>query len=222
MLSTRELFDTTRLSPALEALLADPLPWQALKRLDSLMASLKDERLGVIHPTAVVTGAVYLAEDATIGPFAVVEGPAWIGPGAHVGHGAYVRGGVVLDRGAKVGHSSEIKRSVLLAKAKAPHFNYVGDSILGYDCNLGAGVKIANFKAFGTLIRSAGKDTGLRKFGGAIGDEVSLGCNAVVSPGTLIGPRTVAYNGVMLRGVYAPDSIVKLRQEVDVGAKRQV
>ncbi|CAN5526350.1 glucose-1-phosphate thymidylyltransferase [soil metagenome] len=220
MLHTQDLFDLGRVSPALRDLFADPLPWRALARLDAFLEGLADERLGSVHSAAVVTGAVYLAEGARIGPGALVEGPAWIGPGAEVGHGAYLRGGVILDAHAKVGHASEIKRAILLGEAKTPHFNYVGDAILGAGCNLGAGVKIANMSAFANLIKSGGQDTGLRKFGGAIGDEVSIGCNAVVAPGTLIGPRTVAYSGVMLRGVYAADSVVKLRQELEIGSRR--
>lgn len=216
MFHTQDLFALERVSPLLRDLLADPLPWRALARLDAFVADIRDERHGDIHPTAVVTGAVYLAEGARIGPGAFIEGPAWIGPGAEVGHGAYLRGGVILDAGAKVGHASEIKRSLLLSGAKTPHFNYVGDSLLGSDCNLGAGVKVANFHLFGKTITSAGHDTGLRKFGAAIGDEVSLGCNAVVAPGTLIGPRSAAYNGAMLHGVYPADSLIKLRQALEV------
>jgi UDP-N-acetylglucosamine diphosphorylase / glucose-1-phosphate thymidylyltransferase / UDP-N-acetylgalactosamine diphosphorylase / glucosamine-1-phosphate N-acetyltransferase / galactosamine-1-phosphate N-acetyltransferase len=219
MLHTHELFDLEKVSPALRDLLADPLPWKALARLDTFLEGLENARLGAIHPTALVTGKIYLAEGASIGPYALVEGPAWIGPGAQIGHGAYLRGGVVLDAGAKVGHASEVKRAILLAEAKAPHFNYIGDAIVGFDANLGAGVKLANFSVFAGTIRSGEYDTGLRKFGGAIGDEASIGCNAVIAPGTLIGPRTVAYGNTLLRGVYPSGSVVKLRQEQDIAER---
>ncbi len=219
MLYTYELFDLEKVSPELRELLADPLPWRALARLDAFLKALEDRRLGTIHPTAVVEGKVHLGQGATIGPHALVEGPAWIGPGAQVGHGAYLRGGVVLDAEAKVGHACEIKRAILLAQAKAPHFNYVGDAIVGFDANLGAGVKIANFSVFAGTIKSGGHDTGLRKFGGAVGDEASIGCNAVIAPGTLIGPRTVSYGNVLLRGVYPPGSVVKLRQQLDLAER---
>lgn len=218
MLTIRDLFDLEQVAPPLQALLADDMPWRVLKNLDAFIESIGDERLGQIHHTAWVVGPVYLASDAQIGPHALVEGPAWLGPGAQVGHGAYIHGGVVMAEGSKVGHSSEVKHSVLLFNAKLPHFNYVGDSIVGRNVNLGAGVKVANFNTFGNTVKVGEQDTGLRKFGGAIGDDVSIGCNAVIAPGTLIGPRTVVYSGVILRGVYPSDSVIKqsLAQDVKI------
>lgn len=193
-------------------LFATDSPWELLARLDAFMASVGDNRLGSIHPTAVVEGPVWLAADAYIGPGALVEGPAWIGSRARVGHGAYVRGGALLAPGARVGHSSEVKRSIVLMDAKLPHFNYAGDSVIGSGANLGAGVKIANFNAFGHGVKVAGADgLELRKAGALIGDGVSIGCNAVLAPGTVIGARTVVYNGANIRGMVPADSIVKLR-----------
>jgi bifunctional UDP-N-acetylglucosamine pyrophosphorylase/glucosamine-1-phosphate N-acetyltransferase len=164
---------------------------------------------GEVHPTAMLEGAVFVAAGATVGPGALIQGPAWIGPGADVGHGALVRGGVILARGAKVGHASEIKHAVLLEDAKAPHFNYVGDSIVGARVNLGAGVKLANFRADGAEVKVEGQATGLRKFGAILGDDVSIGCNAVTSPGTVIGPRSLVYPGASVRGVFAAESVIK-------------
>lgn len=173
------------------------------------MSNVSAHVQGEVHPTAILEGAVFVAAGATIGPGAVVQGPAWIGPGAEVGHAALVRGGVILARGAKVGHASEIKHAVLLEDAKAPHFNYVGDSLVGVRVNLGAGVKLANFRADGAEVKVAGQATGLRKFGAILGDDVSIGCNAVTSPGTVIGPRSLVYPGASVRGVFAADSIIK-------------
>ena len=130
-------------------------------------------------------GDIYLGEGATVGPHAYIKGPVWIGENAEVGHGAYVRNQAVLGPRSKVGHASEVKRSLLLEGAKAPHFNYVGDAVLGRGVNLGAGVKLANLKAMEGTIKVGETDTGLRKFSAAVGDEVSIGCNAVLSPGTL-------------------------------------
>lgn len=213
MLKTQDLFDIEAVEPPLRDLLEVVFPWQILTKLDAFVNAVADERLGDVHPTAIVSGAVFLAEGAVIGPHACVEGPAWIGAGAEVGHAAFLRGGVILAPGAKVGHSSEVKRSLLLGQAKVPHFNYVGDSIVGRKVNLGAGVKLANFNTFGNSISVAGQSTGLRKFGAAVGDEVSIGCNAVLSPGTLVGARTVVYNGAMLRGLIPADIVVKLEQQ---------
>lgn len=219
MLTTSELFDLRQVSPPLDTLLEDNMPWQAIKNLDIFLESIEDERLGEIHPTAIVTGPVYIAPSAKIGPYVLVEGPAWLGPDTEVWHSAFLRPGVVMAEGSKIGHSSEVKHSILLNGAKVPHFNYVGDAVLGRNVNLGAGVKVANFKTFGNTIKVDRYDTGLRKFGGAIGDDVSIGCNAVVAPGTLIGPRTVAYSGVMLRGIYPADSVIKLSQMQEVIAR---
>ena len=103
-----------------------------------------------------------------------------------------------------------------MKKAKAAHLNYVGDSVLGNDVNLGAGVKLANFKTFGTNITIEGQETGLRKLGALIGDGCSIGCNAVTTPGTIIGKNTIAYNCVVLKGVVPANSIVKLRQNLEI------
>lgn len=219
MLTTAELFDPTRLPPELRALLEPEFPWEILERLDAFAAAIPAEIRGEVHPTAVLTGRVFVDAEAKVGPHALIEGPAWLGRGAEVGHGAYLRGNVVLAPGAKVGHASEVKRSVFLPGAAAPHFNYIGDSVLGAKVNLGAGVKLANFRALAGTIRVGDIDTGLRKFGAALGDGVSLGCNCVTAPGTVIGARTVAYHGAMLRGVYPADTVVKLRQMLERTAR---
>src|SRR3990170_4955107 len=117
----------------------------------------------------VVEGAVRLEAGARIGPHAHVVGPVWLMAGAEVGHGATVRGGVLLGPDAKVGHATEVKRSIFFAGAKAPHFNYVGDSVLGHGANLGAGVKLANLRATGGTVAMAGHATGLRKLGSWVG-----------------------------------------------------
>lgn len=220
MLKTAELFDLSRVPPPLRDLLDATYPWEVLTRLDAFVAGVSRDLHGEVHPTAVLEGEVYVAEGATVGPYAYIKGPTWIGEGAEVGHGAYLRGTVVLAPGAKVGHASEAKRSLLLEGAKAPHFNYVGDAVIGRGVNLGAGVKLANLKAAPSTIRVGEVDTGLRKFSAAVGDDVSIGCNAVLSPGTLLGPRTVVYNGAMLRGVYPADSVVKLRQRLETVPRR--
>ena len=219
-MTTAELFDLDAVTAELRPLLEVGRPWQVLARIDAFCDALGDCRRGRIHPSAVVEGNVVLAEDAEIGPHAYVRGPSWIGAGAQVGHGAYLRGYVVMAPGSKVLHASEAKRSLLLEDAKAPHFNYLGDSVIGRGANLGAGVKLANFKAYGDAVAVAGEATGLRKFGAAIGDGVFVGCNAVLSPGTLVGPRSIIYHGAMLRGVVPADTVVKLRQTLESVARK--
>ncbi|HEX7001058.1 MAG TPA: hypothetical protein VF164_05120 [Trueperaceae bacterium] len=219
MLTTAELFDIELVPDDLRALLADDKPWLALARLDELGGTLVDQR-GDVHPTAVIDGPLYMAKGAKVGPHAYLTGPVYLAEGAEVGHAARLRGPVVLCPGAKVGHASEVKRSLFLAGAKAPHFNYVGDSILGHDVNLGAGVKVANFKAFGDEVVSGDVRTGLRKFGAAVGDGVSIGCNAVLAPGTLVGRGTVIYHGASVRGHVEPGMVVKLRQQQELAPRR--
>ena len=219
MITLAELFDLSTLPPELAPLFAPDRPWEVLARLDGFGRELKGGLAGRVHPTAILEGEVFVAEGARVGPYALVEGPAWIGPGANVGHGAYLRGPVVLMAGALVGHSSEVKRSLLLPGARAPHFNYVGDSVIGAGANLGAGVKVANFKTFGDGIRMDGVDTGLRKLGAFVGDRVAIGCNAVLSPGSIIGPGTIVYNGALVRGTVPPNAILKSRLEHELASR---
>ena len=212
MVKTAELFDLARVPGELRKLLEVEQPWEVLARLDDFGAALVGRQGGNVHPTAIVKGALVMEEGAEIGPYAYLEGPVYMAAGAIIGHAAYLRGPVALGPGAKVMHASEVKRSLLLGGAKAPHFNYVGDSIVGHDVNLGAGVKLANFKAFGDEVKVGSEGTGLRKFGAAIGDGVSVGCNAVLSPGTVIGKGAVVYHGATVRGLVGPRTVVKLRQ----------
>lgn len=147
---------------------------------------------GEVSADAYLRGPVWVAAGAKIEPTASITGPCYLGPGAEVRHGAYLRGNCYVGAGAVVGHASEVKGSVLFDRAKAAHFAYVGDSILGIDANLGAGTKLANLKLGGTEV--VFKDlngflchSGLRKLGAILGDRVQTGCNAVLSPGSILG-----------------------------------
>ena len=220
MLAMAQLFDVTRLPAELANLLDVELPWEALARLDAYCAAGRDGRAGSVHPTAIVEGPLVIEPGAEVGPFAYLTGPVVMFAGAKVGHGAYLRGPVVLGPDAHVGHATEVKRSLFLAGAKAPHFNYVGDSVLGSGVNLGAGVKLANFKTFGDEVKVGGRGTGLRKLGAILGDGVSIGCNAVTAPGTVIGARTIVYHGATVRGSVPPASVVKLRPDLETTQRR--
>jgi bifunctional N-acetylglucosamine-1-phosphate-uridyltransferase/glucosamine-1-phosphate-acetyltransferase GlmU-like protein len=206
-----DCFDLGRI-PGVWRSLVDPLqPWLTLAAIDALLLEVAELRAGDIHPTAIIEGAVRIEAGAQVGPYALIQGPAWLLPGAQVGHAAMLRGGVLMAPRAKVGHASEVKRSLLLEGAQVPHFNYVGDSVLGHDVNLGAGVKLANLRVLGGGVRVNGSDTGLRKLGAIVGDRVSIGCNAVLAPGTVIGRDCIIYDGATVRGVVAAESVVKLR-----------
>lgn len=210
-----DLFDLDQVPASFRDLLDNERPWHALEALDRFCQSLVDDRRGRIHPSAVLEGPVVVAEDAEVGPHVLIQGPAWIGQGALVAHGAFLRGNVIVGPGAKVGHATEVKRSILLSGARAPHFNYVGDSVLGTDVNLGAGVKLANFKADGSTIAVDGEDTGLRKLGAVLGDRVSIGCNVVLNPGTIVGRDSMIYPGAVVHGVVEAAQMVKFRPTLE-------
>ncbi len=211
-----ELFDLSRLPAAWAGLIDPTTPWTALARMDALLAGIAERLDGEAHPTAVIEGPVWLEAGAHIGPYAYVQGPAWIMAGAQVGHAAMLRGGVLMGPRSKVGHASEAKHSLLLGGAQVPHFNYVGDAVIGHDVNLGAGVKLANLRVMPGGVAVGGVPTGLRKLGAILGDGVSIGCNAVLAPGTVIGRGTIVYDGASVRGVVPARCIVKHRPTLEI------
>lgn len=180
--------------------------------LDHLGVGSEPKVLGQVHSAAFISGRVYIAEGAIVEPTAMIQGPCIIGPGAEVRHGAYIRGCVYIGAKAVVGHTTEVKGSVFFDDAKAGHFAYVGDSILGRDVNLGAGTKLANLKIKGNEVSYRDPTTGdrvasgLRKFSSILGDHVQTGCNSVLSPGSLLLPRTavlpcVHFHGTLKSGI---------------------
>ena len=161
----------------------------------------------------VIGEQVFVGENTVIEPGAYIKGPAWIGANCQIRHGAYIRENVVIGAGSVIGNSTEIKNSFLGHECQVPHFNYVGDSILGAKVHLAAGVIVSNLKLNGDFIQvRAGDvliDTGLRKFGALIGDGAEVGCNAVINPGSILGRRSLIYPGVSWRGVLPANSIAK-------------
>lgn len=167
---------------------------------------------GLVHPGAFIEGNVFIAEGAKVEPTAYIVGPCVIGPKAEVRHGAYIRGQAWIGANAVVGHATEVKGSIFFDHAKAGHFAYVGDSLLGAHTNLGAGTKLANLKLKGDEVTfkhpqtNALTKSSLRKFGSILGDRSQTGCNAVLSPGSILMPRTAVlpcahYRGTLLSGV---------------------
>ena len=156
-------------------------------------------------------GPVFVHEEAHVGPYVRIEGPAYVEAGAEIRHGAYLRPGSYICGGCVVGHSSEIKNTLMMPGSKAPHFNYVGDSILGSNSNLGAGAKISNVRLDrGTIpVRfpdGSTIDTGMRKLGGMIGDSGELGCNVVTNPGAVIPPSSAVPPNATVSGYWSPES----------------
>jgi carbonic anhydrase/acetyltransferase-like protein (isoleucine patch superfamily) len=168
--------------------------------------------------TVILPGAFLLNDQIVIGPGTIVEpgafikGPAIIGNHSEIRQGAYIRGDCIVGNGCVVGHTTEMKGSIMLDGAKAAHFAYVGDSILGKDVNLGAGTKLANLKMIaGSIVVTVDKkryDTGRRKLGAILGDRTETGCNSVTSPGTLMGPSSIVYSGVSVPGGYYPSRTI--------------
>lgn len=215
--------------PEVFAAAFDPAsPWTLLtETLPGVLDSLPSEAIEIaMPPDAHILGdRIVIGAGTRIQPGAVIEGPIWIGRNATIRPGAYLRGGNWIGDDCLVGANSEVKRAILLAGSKAPHQNYVGDSILGCGVNLGAGTILSNFRHDGASISiSHGDDTldvGTRKLGAILGDEVLTGCNSVLHPGVIVGQGTQIYPGVQLRsGVYPAASIVKLRQQIEIVAKR--
>ncbi len=209
--------------------LYDPAaPWALLgEPLEAVLEALPSSAIdGRLDPGAHLLGdRIVIAAGARVHAGAVVEGPVFVGPGAQILPGTYIRGGVWLGAGARVGAGTEVKHAIFLPGARAPHLNYVGDSILGAGVNLGAGTILANFRHDGGNVEipvAGGRlGTGRRKLGAVLGDGVKTGCNAVLHPGVVVGRGTRIYPGVQLRtGVYPAESIVKLRQELEIVERR--
>lgn len=216
------LFDTV---PAPFVRAFDPeRPWDLLGEvLDAIFAELPSSAIDVaLTPDVHLSGdRIAIGSGSRIYPGAVIEGPVWIGRDVQIRPGAYLRPGNWIGDGCIVGTNTEVKRSIFLPGAKAPHKNYVGDSILGSGVNLGAGTILANFRHDGLEIRIPHEgqrlSTGRRKLGAILGDKVLTGCNSVLHPGVVLGQGSQIYPGVQLRpGLHPAASIVKLRQDLRI------
>lgn len=161
---------------------------------------------------------VWIAKSAKVASTSFINGPAIIGKKAEIRHCAFIRGNAIVGEGAVVGNSTELKNSILFNKAQVPHFNYVGDSVLGYRSHMGAGCITSNVKSDKTLVKvSCGEDrieTGLKKFGAILGDNVEVGCNTVLNPGTVVGRNVNIYPLSMVRGTIPAGSIYKKVGEI--------
>lgn len=161
---------------------------------------------------------IWVAKSAKVAPSASLNGPCIIGKDAEVRQCAFIRGSAVVGEGAVVGNSTELKNVILFNKVQVPHYNYVGDSILGYKAHMGAGSITSNVKSDKKLVVVHGQDfeieTGMKKFGAMLGDNVEVGCNSVLNPGTVVGRNSNIYPLSCVRGVVPANHIFKNRQEV--------
>ena len=209
MLKTNELFDLSH-SMAGEYLAAFSYPWEALGGIKSLILTL-GESLGDDYRQ--LSPQVWVHKTAMVAPTAYLGAPCIIGPGTEVRHCAFIRGSALVGENCVVGNSVELKNVILFDNVQVPHYNYVGDSILGYRSHMGAGSLTSNVKSDKTLVtvKAPGGPipTGLKKFGAMLGDFVEVGCNSVLNPGTVVCPRSSIYPTSCVRGVIPPDSIFK-------------
>ena len=174
--------------------------------------NLKPAILGKVMEGAFVGDNVFLGKGSVVQPGAWINGPAIIGENCEIRHGAYVGANTLTGDNVVIGHASEVSNSVFLNRSRAPHFAFVGHSILGNDVNLGAGTKLSNLKVTMKEIEIEGVKTGLTKIGAIIGDGTSLGCNTVTQPATFIGKNVMGYPTALIRGFVSSNTILKVRQ----------
>lgn len=214
-LEIRTLFDC-RQTIAAKLLENVRYPWEALPLIGGFLLELgaqlpeeEYERRG---------DGIWIARSARVAPTACICGPAVIGNNAEIRHCAYIRGNAIVGDGAVVGNSTELKNVVLFHGVQVPHYNYVGDSILGFKAHMGAGSITSNVKSDKTLVTIQTPDgaipTGLKKMGAILGDYTEIGCNSVLNPGTVIGMHSTVYPLSMVRGYVPPHSIYKRVGEV--------
>ncbi len=201
--------------------------WDALKQITSyLQFRLKPAVLGELVGKPFISNQVFVGAGTIVEQGAVLKGPAWIGGNCHIRSGCYVRENVIVGDGVVMGNSCEFKNCILFDEAQVPHFNYVGDSILGYRAHLGAGVILSNVKLDHSEIHVSAADgdiaTGLTKFGAIVGDRTEIGCNAVINPGAVLGRDCLIYPGANFRGVLPNASVVKFRQNLQVLTRRTI
>ena len=215
-LKISELYSDLDQTMAKELLESRTYPWEVLPlisefivKLGSTLSEEEYEKRGE---------NVWIAKSAKVAPTAFINGPAIIGKDAEVRHCAFIRGNALVGEGAVVGNSTELKNVILFNKVQVPHYNYVGDSILGYKSHMGAGSITSNVKSDKKLVvvkgASGNIETGLKKFGAMLGDEVEVGCGSVLNPGTVIGSHSNIYPLSSVRGVVPAKRIYKNKNEV--------
>ncbi len=207
-MKTKELYDLKH-TIASDYLSSYEYPWQALAGIKDFILSIGPLLESDYHE---IKENVWVHQSATIFDSAYLGQPCIIGPNTEVRHGAFIRGSALVGANCVVGNSVELKNVILFDNVQVPHYNYVGDSILGYMSHMGAGSITSNVKSDKTLVVVKGCEnfeTGLKKMGAMLGDFVEVGCNSVLNPGTVIGPHSNVYPVSCVRGVIPSNSIVK-------------
>lgn len=195
-------------------------PWEMLPKIGDFAKKLTEN---IPDGFSLYSDGVLIGENVKIYPNVTIEPPCVIGSGCEIRPGAFIRGNVITGKNCVIGNSTELKNCILLDGVQVPHYNYVGDSILGNKAHLGAGTICSNLKADKKNVVVKGKkqyETGLRKFGAMVGDFADVGCSSVLNPGTVIGKNTNIYPLTSVRGVIPSDSIVKSKDNVVIKEER--
>ena len=191
-------------------------PWESLSKIEEFIIKIGNSLDSDVYEKK--GDNIWIAKSAKIAPTAYINGPAIIGEDAEVRHCAFIRGKAIVGNGAVVGNSTELKNVILFNKVQVPHYNYVGDSILGFKAHMGAGSITSNVKSDKKLVivknREEKIETGLKKFGAMLGDNVEVGCNSVLNPGTVVGKNSNIYPLSCVRGVIPENCIYKNKNEI--------
>ena len=191
-------------------------PWEVLPKIHDFIIALGEKLPEDVYEKRGEN--IWVAKNAKVAPTACLNGPLIIDEEAEVRHCAFVRGNAIVGKGAVVGNSTELKNVVLFNKVQVPHYNYVGDSVLGFKAHMGAGSITSNVKSDKTLVVVKGQniniETGLKKMGAMLGDRVEVGCNSVLNPGTVIGRDSNVYPTSCVRGVVPANSIFKAQDNI--------
>ena len=210
----KSLFDT--LPPYLSPYACEcEYPWELIAKVDEIVEELLKRAPEGYRE---IEKGILVGENVKIADSARIEPPAIIGKNSEIRHGAYMRGNIIVGENCVVGNSSELKSAILLDRVQIPHYNYVGNSMLGNRAHLGAGAICSNLKSDGSnvIVHAGDKSykTGMRKFGAVLGDGVEIGCGSVLAPGCVVGKRSRVYPLTFVRGVIGEDLIVKSMSEI--------
>ncbi|KSU60608.1 hypothetical protein AS034_16085 [[Bacillus] enclensis] len=190
-------------------------PWELLRELPSYIERYLQQEKELIGTMNFLGPKIIVGKNVTIEEGAFIKGPAIIGDDVQIRHGAYIRENVIIGDNCKIGHCSEIKHSLIVNGSNVPHFNYIGDSIIGKEVNFGAGSICSNYKnlPYGSEINITAEggtiSTGLTHFGAVVGDGSKIGCNTVLNPGTILGRGVVTYSNLSLRGIIEAGHLIK-------------
>lgn len=208
-ITCKDLFEKSEIQIIDSLVFSHENPWEVLKEIQSYVKGLIEKG---IEGFTLYDEGVLIGKNVKIAKTATIIGPTIICDNVEIRPGAYIRGSVIVGEESVVGNSSELKNAILMRHAQVPHYNYVGDSIVGNYAHMGAGSILSNLRSDGKNIILHGEkehETGLRKIGGFLGDHADIGCGSVLNPGTVIGKSTQVYPLSMLRGIYKENSIVK-------------